>query len=356
MPELPDVELYRSHLERRFVGQRLVGLRLTSPFVLRTYAPKPDVLVGKALVGVERLGKRIVFVFEGEFFLVVHLMISGRFRLRDAGTKPPGKLGLAAIDFPSHTVLLTEASTHKRASLHVIEGREALRAMDPGGLEPLEVDYPSFRARLLEGNHTLKRALTDPRHFSGIGNAYSDELLHAAKLSPIKVVSKLTEDEIARLYEEMRRTLQVWLARLADESRDDFPETVTAFRPDMAVHGKYGAPCPVCGTKVQRIRYANNEANYCPVCQTEGKLLADRALSRLLGKEWPKSLEELELHKELRKAPPAASVTASANVTPPPPAAVPSVTPEPVKAPKPVKVAAPSPRPRSSSSRRKPGT
>jgi formamidopyrimidine-DNA glycosylase len=314
MPELPDVELYRSHLQRRFVGQKLVGIRFASPFVLRTYAPKPDVLVGRKLVGVERLGKRIVFAFEGDFFFVVHLMISGRFRLRDAGTKPPGKLGLAAIDFPSHTVLLTEASTHKRASIHVLEGRTALRAMDPGGLEPLEIDLASFRARLLEGNHTLKRALTDPRHFSGIGNAYSDELLHRAKLSPIKVVSRLGEAEIDRLFHAMRDSLQEWTERLAKETGDAFPETVTAFRPEMAVHGKYGEPCPVCGTNVQRIRYANNEANYCPECQTEGKLLADRALSRLLGKEWPKSLEELEMHKEARKV--GASVSTEAAATP----------------------------------------
>lgn len=357
MPELPDVELYRSHLERRFVGQKLVGIRLASPFVLRTYAPKPDALVGKTLVGIERLGKRIVFAFDGDLFLVVHLMISGRFRLRDAGTKPPGKLGLAAIDFPSHTVLLTEASTHKRASIHVIEGRAALRAMDPGGLEPLEIDLAAFRARLLEGNHTLKRALTDPRHFSGIGNAYSDELLHRAKLSPIKVVSRLAEVEIERLFHAMRDSLREWTERLANDTGDAFPETVTAFRPEMAVHGKYGEACPVCGTKVQRIRYANNEANYCPECQTEGKLLADRALSRLLGKEWPKSLEELELHKEARKVgtmvsaerPPSVAPTTTPNesASKPRPSrkkASPSLTEEP-----------PSLRPKSSSSRPKPG-
>lgn len=306
MPELPDIELYRSHLERRFVGEPLIALRLASPFVLRTYLPKPEALVGLRLRGVERLGKRVVFAFEDELFLVVHLMISGRFRLRDPGTKPPGKVGLAAIDFPRHTVLLTEASSHKRASLHVLAGRDSLRAMDPGGLEVLDIDFAAFRARLLEGNHTLKRALTDPRHFSGIGNAYSDELLHRARLSPIKVVSRLDEGEIQRLYEATRSSLAAWRDKLLAESGEEFPETVTAFRPDMAVHGKHGAPCPVCGTKVQRIRYANNEANYCPACQTEGKLLADRALSRLLGKEWPKSLEELELYKDARKAEPKA--------------------------------------------------
>ena len=243
-------------------------------------------------------------------------MISGRLRLREPGAKIPGKLGLAAFDFPDHTVLLTEASSHKRASLHVLEGRDALRAMDPGGLEPLEIDRDSFRNRLLEGNHTLKRALTDPRHFSGIGNAYSDELLHRAKLSPVKVVSRLSEDEITRLFHAMRDSLREWSERLAKDLGDAFPETVTAFRPDMAVHGKYGAPCPVCGTKVQRIRYANNESNYCPECQTEGKLLADRALSRLLGKEWPKSLEELELHKDARKVAPVVVPTVAPVVAP----------------------------------------
>jgi formamidopyrimidine-DNA glycosylase len=301
MPELPDVELYRSHLERRFVGKALTGLRFASPFVLRTYEPKAESFVGKKVVGVRRLGKRIVFAVEGERFVVVHLMISGRLKLREANAKIPGKLGLCAFDFADATVLLTEASTHKRASVHLLQGEDALAAMDPGGLEPLEIDLAAFRARLLDGNHTLKRALTDPRHFSGIGNAYSDELLHRAKLSPVKLVSRLTEDEIARLYEATRGVLIEWTRVLADEVGDAFPETVTAFRPDMAVHGKYGVPCPVCETPVQRIRYANNEANYCPTCQTEGKLLADRALSRLLGKEWPKSLEELELHKAARK-------------------------------------------------------
>ena len=362
MPELPDIELYRSHLERRFVGKALVGLRLASPFVLRTYEPKPEALVGKRLVAVERLGKRVVLAFEGELFLVVHLMISGRFRLRPAGTKPPGKVGLAAIDFPDHTVLLTEASSHKRASLHVLAGREALRAMDPGGLEPLEIDVKAFGARLLEGNHTLKRALTDPRHFSGIGNAYSDELLHRAKLSPIKVVSRLTDEEIVRLFEATRASLLEWRDRLLLESGDEFPETVTAFRPDMAVHGKHGQPCPACGTKVQRIRYANNEANYCPTCQTDGKLLADRALSRLLGKEWPKSLEELELYKEVRKTEPSASEPARGTPAPAPTEAKPARKRAAPKAPVPtqpggaeVTAGATSARPRASSSRPKRG-
>lgn len=308
MPELPDVELYRSHLERRFLGKALTGLRFASPFVLRTYEPKADSFVDKKVVGVRRLGKRIVLAVEDARFVVVHLMISGRLRLREANAKIPGRLGLCAFDFADATVLLTEASTHKRASVHLLEGEDALAAMDPGGLEPLEIDLSAFRARLLDGNHTLKRALTDPRHFSGIGNAYSDELLHRAKLSPVKLVSRLGEDEIARLYEATRGVLVEWTRILADEVGDAFPETVTAFRPEMAVHGKYGAPCPVCKTPVQRIRYANNEANYCPTCQTEGKLLADRALSRLLGKEWPKSLEELELHKAARKLEPPASV------------------------------------------------
>ena len=313
MPELPDVELYRSHLERRFLGKVLGGLRFASPFVLRTYEPKAESFVGKKVVGVRRLGKRIVFAMEGERFVVVHLMISGRLRLREANAKIPGRLGLCAFDFADATVLLTEASTHKRASVHLLQGEDALAAMDPGGLEPLEIDLPAFRARLLDGNHTLKRALTDPRHFSGIGNAYSDELLHRAKLSPVKLVSRLTEDEVSRLYRATQGVLVEWTRILADEVGDAFPETVTAFRTDMAVHGKYGAPCPVCHTPVQRIRYANNEANYCPTCQTEGKLLADRALSRLLGKEWPKSLEELELHKAARKLePPPRAVAASA--------------------------------------------
>ncbi|MBL9111050.1 MAG: formamidopyrimidine-DNA glycosylase [Myxococcales bacterium] len=343
MPELPDIEQYREGLARRFTGTPLEAIRLASPFVLRTYSPKPEALVGKKLLGVERLGKRLVLAFEEDLFLVLHLMIAGRLRLREHGAKVPGKIGLLAVDFPSATLVLTEASTQKRASLHVLSGREAVRAMDPGGLEPLVIDRDTFAARLVEGNHTLKRALTDPRHFSGIGNAYSDEILFEARLSPVKLVSRLTPDEITRLYEATQKTLSSWTERLAAEADGAFPETVTAFHPGMAVHGKYGQPCPRCQGPVQRIRYANNEANYCPACQNEGKLLADRALSRLLGKEWPKTLEELETYKEARRDAP--------KETAPSPAAQ-------VDASVPPKVTggSPSRRPRSSSSRPKSGS
>lgn len=355
MPELPDIELYRDALARRFTGTPLEAIRLASPFVLRTYAPKPEALVGKKLLGVERLGKRIVLAFEDDLFLVVHLMIAGRLRLREHGAKIPGKVGLLAIDFPSATVVLTEASTQKRASLHVLSGREAVRVMDPGGLEPLAIDRDTFAARLVEGNHTLKRALTDPRHFSGIGNAYSDEILFEARLSPVKLVSRLGADEITRLYEATQKTLSAWAERLAAEAAGAFPETVTAFHPGMAVHGKYGQPCIRCGGPVQRIRYANNEANYCPACQNEGKLLADRALSRLLGKEWPKTLEELETYKEARRAeaPKETASSLPAKVAHVAEAAVTGAS-EPPK-PK-ITAGSPSRRPRSSSSRPKSGS
>jgi formamidopyrimidine-DNA glycosylase len=294
MPELPDVSLYVEHLTRRTVGQELKAVRTRSPFLLRTFQPPLSAAFGKKVARVERLGKRIVLELEGELFLVIHLMIAGRLRWRPPGAGVPGKVGLAAFDFPSGTLLLTEASTRKRASLHVLAGREALAQFDRGGLEVSAATLGEFTARLTSENHTVKRSLTDPRLFSGIGNSYSDEILHAARLSPVKRTAQLTEPEIARLFEATNRTLAHWTARLREETGDEFPEKVTAFREGMAVHGRYGKPCPDCGAPVQRIVYAENETNYCAHCQTGGKLLADRALSRLLREDWPKSLEELE--------------------------------------------------------------
>lgn len=294
MPELPDVEVYRERLSALLGGQVLRRVRLANVFVLRTYDPPISALEGKRLLGLRRLGKRIVFVFEDELFLVVHLMIAGRFLLREAGAPIPKRLGLAGFDFENATLILTEAGTTRRASLNLVRGESALSKLSRGGVEPLEMTLDDFGDALTRENHTLKRSLTDPRLFSGIGNAYSDEMLHAAKLSPVKLTTRLTVEEIERLYEACRTTLTEWTDRLRREAGGGFPEKVTAFRPEMAVHGKYGQPCPVCGTKIQRIRYASNEVNYCPRCQTEGKVLADRGLSRLLGSDWPKSIDELE--------------------------------------------------------------
>lgn len=294
MPELPDVTVYIERLEALFLWQILEKIRIASPFVVRSYDPKLEELEGHRLVGLRRIGKRLVLELEGDLFLVIHLMIAGRLHLRERGAKIPGRLGLAALDFESATVLFTEAGTSKRASLHAVRGAAALATFDRGGIDPLTATASAFRKALLAENHTLKRTLTDPRLFSGIGNAYSDEILFRAKLSPVKLTSRLEDNQIARLREATRVTLREWTERLRSESGQAFPEKITAFRPEMAVHGKYGEPCPVCGTKVQRIRYANNEANYCPRCQTEGKVLADRGLSRLLRGDWPKSIDELE--------------------------------------------------------------
>jgi len=294
MPELPDVSVYIESLEPRIVGERLERVRLASPFLLRSVDPPLSEAFGARVVALRRLGKRIVIALERELFLVIHLMIAGRLRWRPAGTKVPGKLGLAAFDFSSGTLLLTEASSRKRAALHLVHGEAALATLDAGGIEPLEADVGTFRAAVLRERHTLKRTLTDPRILSGIGNAYSDEILHRARLSPVKLTSQLSDDEMARLHAATRSTLLEFAARIRAEVGKGFPEKVTAFRDDMAVHGRYGKPCPECGTPVQRIVHAENETNYCPSCQTGGKLLADRALSRLLHEDWPRTLEELE--------------------------------------------------------------
>ena len=294
MPELPDILLYLHALTPRIVGRRVEGVRLASPFLLRSIAPPLSAIEGRTVVALHRLGKRVVMEAEGELFLIFHLMIAGRFRWKPRGTKIPGKVGLLALDFAEGTLLMTEAGTRRQASLYVVSGREALAQHDPGGLEVLEADLPVFREVLTRENHTLKRALTDPHLFSGIGNAYSDEILHAARLSPFKQTRSLDDDEVRRLYEMTRLTLRQWTARLRQETGDAFPEKVTAFRPGMAVHGRYGQPCPDCGAPVQRVVYAANEANYCANCQTGGRLLADRSLSRLLRDDWPRTLEELE--------------------------------------------------------------
>jgi formamidopyrimidine-DNA glycosylase len=294
MPELPDVELYVDHLARRVRGLPLDAVRLPSPSLLRTVDPPPGSAVGRNVTGVERMGKRVVLGFDGELYFVIHLMIAGRLRWKKRGAAVPRRLGHAAFDFPNGTLLLTEAGTKKRASLHVVSGSDALRALDPGGLEVIDGEFAPFAERLRRGNHTLKRALTDPRLVSGIGNAYSDEILHAARLSPVTLTSRLSDEEARRLWEATRETLRAWCGRLRAETGDAFPEKVTAFREGMAVHGRYRKPCPDCGAPVQRIVYASNETNYCAGCQTGGKLLADRALSRLLKKDWPRSPEELE--------------------------------------------------------------
>jgi formamidopyrimidine-DNA glycosylase len=297
MPELPDILAYRQAVEDRARGRTLEAVRIGSPFVLRTVEPSIQAAGGRKVLAVRRLGKRIVLELEGELFLVLHLMIAGRLHWKKRGAKLGGKVNLAAFDFADGTLLLTEASSKKRASLHLVRGEAALSEFDRGGLEVLEAGLPAFRAALSRENRTLKRALTDPRLFSGIGNAYSDEILHAARLSPVKVTSRLSAEESERLFQAARATLERWTARFLAEAAKAFPEKVTAFREGMAVHGRYGKPCPACGSPVQRIVYAENEANYCATCQTGGKLLADRALSQLLRGDWPKTLEELEERK-----------------------------------------------------------
>jgi formamidopyrimidine-DNA glycosylase len=293
VPELPDIAAYIEALEPRVVGRTVDKLRLASPFLLRTVEPAPSELTGKKVLALRRLGKRIAFELEDGLFLVLHLMIAGRLKWLAKGAKIPGKVGLAALDFDNGTLVLTEAGSKRRASLHIVRGEEALRAHDPGGLEPLEMSLETFRSALTKERHTLKRTLTDPHTFSGIGNAYSDEILHRARLSPVQMTTNLSEEEIARLYSAIRDVLQEWIDRLRMETGTGFPEKVTAFRPEMAVHGRYNQPCPDCGTPVQRIVHAENETNYCARCQTGGRLLADRALSRLLKSDWPKSIDEL---------------------------------------------------------------
>lgn len=294
MPELPDIELYLHALRPRIVGQRLQRIRLASPFLVRSVDPSITVADGKLVTGLRRLGKRVVWEMEDDLFLVIHLMIAGRFRWKDAGAKVPGKLGLAAFDFPTGTLLLTEAGSQRRAAVHLVSGELALAELDPGGMEVLGSALAEFAIVLTRENHTLKRSLTDPHFFSGIGNAYSDEILHAAKLSPMQLTSRLTRDQIARLHGHVLAVLTKWRDALIAEAGAGFPEKVTAFRDEMAAHGRYRKPCPACGTPIQRIKYASNEANYCPACQTGGKLLADRGLSRLLRGDWPKTLEELD--------------------------------------------------------------
>jgi len=294
MPELPDIVVYLEALQSRVVGERLERLRIASPFLLRSVEPRPEELAGRVVRRVARLGKRIVFGFEDDYFVILHLMIAGRLRWKPPGAPIPGRLGLAAFDFPAGTLLLTEAGSKHRASLYLARGAADLTTHDPGGIDVLAADLPAFRAALTRESHTLKRALTDPRLFSGIGNAYSDEVLHAAKLSPLKLTTQLTAEEVERLHHATRDTLVTWIERLRQATGDGFPEGVTAFREEMAVHGRYRKPCPVCGSPVQRIRYAENEVNYCATCQTGGRVLADRALSRLLQEDWPHSLEEWE--------------------------------------------------------------
>ncbi|MFO1311911.1 MAG: DNA-formamidopyrimidine glycosylase family protein [Burkholderiales bacterium] len=292
MPELPDVELYREALASRVLGKALDRVALRSPFVLRTAVPPIDSLFGRKATSIERIGKRIVIGFEGELFLVVHLMIAGRLQWLPETGKAPGRITLALLDFESGTLALTEAGTRKRASLHVVQGRGALAAFDAGGLDVLTATREAFAARLRSENHTLKRSLTDPSLMSGIGNAYSDEILHRARLSPLAMSQKIGDDEVARLYDATRDVLREWTARLREQTGGQFPAKVTAFRPEMAVHGKYKSPCPVCGAPVQRIVYAENEANYCARCQTRGVVLADRALSRVLHKSYRRTLDE----------------------------------------------------------------
>jgi formamidopyrimidine-DNA glycosylase len=303
MPELPDVVVYIECLEPRVVGQRLERVRIASPFVLRTAEPPISAAQGRTVREVRRLGKRIVFVLD-DLFLVLHLMIAGRLAWAESGAKIPGKIGLAALDFATGTLLFREASTKKRASIHLVQGEAALRELDRGGLEVLTAKLAEFRAVLARENHTIKRALTDPTLFSGIGNAYSDEILHSARLSPVKLTSRLTADETKTLFQACRSVLREWTDRLRRETGDGFPEKVTAFREGMAVHGRYKQPCPVCASPVQRIVRGDHETNYCAKCQTGGKLLADRALSRLLKSDWPRTLEELEERVPSRFAPP----------------------------------------------------
>ena len=294
MPELPDIVVYIEALERRILGHVLERIQIRGPFLLRTAKPAIEAIQGHTVKELRPVGKRIALKFDNELWLVFHLMIAGRLHWVEKRVTPDGRRTLAALDFDSGTLTLTEAGTKKRASLHVVDGDEELAKLDPGGLEVMDATLDEFRTALKASNHTLKRALTDPHMFSGIGNAYSDEILHAARLSPVNLTQRMKDDEIQRLYEAVRHSLQEWTQRLREQTGNKFPEKVTAFREGMAAHGRYGHPCPVCGTKIQRIRYASNETNYCPHCQTKGKLLADRALSRLLREDWPRSLEEME--------------------------------------------------------------
>ena len=293
MPELPDIVAYIEALERKTVGHVIADIRVKSPFVVRSFEPPMSAAVGQRVIGLRRIGKRIAFELEGDLFLVVHLMIAGRFLWKARGAPMTNKIALVAFDFDSGTLILTEAGTQKRASIHLVRGAEGLKEFDRGGLEVLDATVGEFTSRLRAENHTLKRSLTDPRLFSGIGNAYSDEILHRARLSPVLLTSRITDEQIATLFAATKEVLVEWTNRFRELYRDGFPEKVTAFRPEMAVHGKFGEPCPVCGTPVQRIRYASNETNYCARCQTGGKLLADRALSRLLKQDWPKSIDEV---------------------------------------------------------------
>ncbi len=301
MPELPDVTVYVEALRERITGARLDRVRLATPFVLRSVDPPLAEVVGREVTGVRRLGKRIVIALADERFVVIHLMIAGRLHWKSAGAKVPGKIGVAALDFSTGTLLMTEAGTKKRAAVHLVRGESALAEHDPGGLEVFDVDLAAFREALTAESHTLKRALTDPHLLSGIGNAYGDEILHRARLSPVKLTRQLTDPELARLFDATRVTLADWVERLRRDAGGGFPEGVTAFREEMAVHGRYGKPCPDCGSPVQRIVHAENETNYCPTCQTGGRLLADRALSRLLKADWPRTLEEMEQHVARRR-------------------------------------------------------
>jgi formamidopyrimidine-DNA glycosylase len=303
MPELPDVVAYIEALRPRILGARLERVRVLHPFLLRSVQPPMADVLGRTVTGLRRLGKRLVIALEGERFIVLHLMIAGRLHWKAAGARPPGKIGLAAFDFSTGTLLLTEAGTKRRAALYLVQGEAGLREHDPGGLEVLDSDLKAFAEVLRRERHTLKRTLTDPTLFSGIGNAYSDEILHRARLSPVKMTDQLTDEEIARLHGATRETLRDWIERLRRQAGEGFPEGVTAFREDMAVHGRYGRPCPVCSAPVQRIVYAENETNYCARCQTGGRLLADRSLSRLLHEDWPRTLTELEERKSARSGP-----------------------------------------------------
>jgi len=294
LPELPDVTVYLEALEQRILGATLQRVRLLTPFLLRSVDPPLSAVSGKRVIGLRRIGKRLVIALEDDLFLVIHLMIAGRLHWKAAGAKPPGKIGLAAFDFSTGTLLLTEAGTKRRASLEAVRGESALRALDPGGIEVMDASLEQFREALTAENHTLKRTLTDPRVFSGIGNAYSDEIFHRARISPVKLTQSLDDAEIRGLYDATRTVLTEWIERLRADAGEGFPEGVTAFRPEMAVHGRYGKPCPDCGSPVQRIVYAENETNYCARCQTSGRMLADRSLSRLLHSDWPKTLDEWE--------------------------------------------------------------
>lgn len=300
MPEYPDVTIYIERLQHFVKGKRLHRVRIANPFFLRTFDPPIEIIHGSELTEINRIGKRIVFAFPDEYFLVLHLMISGRLFWHETGYKIPKKRGLAALDFPNGTLLITEVSSKKRASLHLVKGREQLKPFDRGGMDVIDASLAEFRSAITKENHTLKRTLTDPRILSGIGNAYSDEILHHSRISPVMQTRNLTDDQIKKLYHSTREVLQERTQWIRDEVGDGFPEKVTAFREDMSVHGRYGKPCPICGETVQRIRYASNETNYCPGCQTGGKLLADRSLSRLLKQDWPRTPEELEELKGIR--------------------------------------------------------